>query len=80
MLPANDMRFKGNSLREIVKRANDIGLPVPQLYREGKEMGDLYEKGEFDEIEKHLIGDLEAIRALDLTRAVYKLIGKSGVS
>lgn len=62
MLPTNSMRFKGNSLREIVRRANDIGLPIPQLYREGKEVKTLYEKGEFDEIEKHLVGDLKAIR------------------
>lgn len=79
MLPANGMMFRGNSLREIVKKANDIGLPIPQLYREGKEMGFLYEKGEFNEIEKHLVADLSAIRALDLTKAVYRLIGKSGV-
>lgn len=66
LLAANNNRFKGLRLENVVKIANKFNLKPPSYELSGGHMKDLYEQEKWKDIEKHNIQDLKIIRWLDL--------------
>ncbi len=60
-LPYNGLRFKNLSLSNLVKFAKEKGIEITEPHRRGVEVKQLYEEKKYDEIEKHLKADLQAI-------------------
>lgn len=73
-LLTNEMRFKGNSLKNLVKKAKDKGIQVSEIYGKGDEVKEWYKKKEYSKIEEKLKADLKIIRELDLTQSIYRII------
>ncbi len=75
-LPTNNMVYKGLKLESLAKILEEAvkDVEVPKLYSSGKVVKDLYERGEYEEIIKHLETDLRIIRLIDLNHeTVLKL-------
>ena len=67
ILPLNNNKLKGASLGNVLTTAKTkFGFNTPEYTEAGDSIRILYPKNDFDEIEKHLIKDLRAIRWLDL--------------
>lgn len=66
LLVANDYRFKGLALENIMNVAKNFGLQPPPIDKKGEAIKELYEHGRWKEIEKHNEQDLNAVRWLDL--------------
>ena len=66
LLVANNYRFKGLKLENIMNVAKNLGLKPPSIGKNGEAVKDLYEHGRWEEIEKHNEQDLNAVRWLDL--------------
>jgi predicted PolB exonuclease-like 3'-5' exonuclease len=65
-LPLKGMMFKGLTLAYLAKLLREKGVAnVPKKKEKGKVIKTLYERKRFEEIEKHLITDLEIIRLVD---------------
>lgn len=74
-LPIRNMRFKGNNLRNLLDLARKVGIRVEvDTYGTGEDVAQWYMKGEYREIEKHLKADVEALRVLDLTQSIPKIL------
>ena len=65
-LPLNNMKFKDLKLEFLVKKAEKLGINMPDLHGSGKNIKQWYEKGEYENIRKHLELDLKTIRIIDL--------------
>jgi len=76
LLIANNNLFRGLTLENIVNVAKKIGLNPPSIYKTGSSVKELYESGEYREIERHLMADLCIVRWLDLIGA-RQLIARS---
>ena len=66
LLTANKNFFKGMSLEKNVEVSKKLGLKSPVYSTSGSEIKELYDRGMYKEIEKHLKQDLQVIRWLDL--------------
>jgi len=75
VLPIYGMRFKGNNLKNLIALARKVGIQVEvDIYGTGEDVTRWYMKGEYGEIEKHLKADVEALRVLDLTQSIPKIL------
>ena len=66
ILIMNRNYFRGTSLGNVVSISKQLGLDPPEYISSGASIKDLYDDFKYDEIEKHLIQDLNVIRWLDL--------------
>ena len=66
LLIANRNRFKGLTLENVVHVADGLKLKPPSYSGSGRNIKDLYDQCEWEEIEKHNIQDLKVVRWLDL--------------
>ena len=66
LLMANKNYFKGFCLERIVGVSEKLGLKPPAYSTNGSEIKELYDKGNYKEIEEHLKQDLMIVRWLDL--------------
>ena len=76
LLPANKYMFKGLRMPRVFKVIRDeLGIvDAPQLEEHGEEIAKAYEGSEYMNIEKWLKQDLYAIRYLDLSGIIPRLI------
>ncbi|RLG93913.1 hypothetical protein DRO29_07125 [Candidatus Bathyarchaeota archaeon] len=76
LLPANKYMFKGLRMPRVFKVIRDeLGIVnAPQLEEHGEEIAKAYEGSEYMNIEKWLKQDLYAIRYLDLSGIIPRLI------
>jgi len=74
MLPAYNFRFRSNTLENLVKEAERFGDITIELCGNGGNVREWYENGEYQKIERHLEADLKAIRKLDLSGSVTKVL------
>ena len=76
MLPANNFRFKGNSLDNLVSKAREIREDINELYMSGEDIAELYENENYEEIIMHLRRDLEVIMDIYSTRCITNIINR----
>jgi len=76
LLVANRNLFKGLALGKVVEVANRVNLKPPSYSETGRAIKELYDEGEYKEIEEHLEQDLKIVRWLDLCGA-KRLIERS---
>jgi len=73
-LPLNNMRFRGNTLENLINKAKQYGINILSTYGRGEDVPKWYEERKYDEILKHLKTDLEATRYIDLTNAITRIL------
>ena len=70
ILLMNGNYFRGTGLGNVVRVSDHFGLDPPEHTLSGASVKDLYDEGRYDEIEEHLMQDLNIIRWLDLCGAI----------
>lgn len=69
-LPVYNMSHKDNSLKNLIKKAKEKDLAIPDLAGESKKVPTWYKEGDFKKINQHLKKDVQAVRRLPLTNAI----------